>query len=186
MRRPNKHWTLFSQLSTLILLGSCLAGCGPQKAAPAAKTAPAKIEHPDESNIYRVVLTPKAEERLQISTVPVEMKAVPRTRTVGGEIAIPDGASVIVTAPVTGQLLRPSDTATLVPGQSVSAGQTIFQLRPLLSPEREVPTAAERVVMADAKATLVSSQIIADGDAKQAQAQIEAAQIALDRAKRFV
>jgi membrane fusion protein, heavy metal efflux system len=166
MRRPNKHWTLFSQLSTLILLGSCLAGCGPQKAAPAAKTAPAKIEHPDESNIYRVVLTPKAEERLQISTVPVEMKAVPRTRTVGGEIAIPDGASVIVTAPVTGQLLRPSDTATLVPGQSVSAGQTIF--------------------MANAKATLVSSQIIADGDAKQAQAQIEAAQIALDRAKRFV
>lgn len=131
------------------------------------------------------MLTPKAEERLQITTVPVEMKAVPRTRTVGGQILIPDGASVFVTAPVTGTL-HPADHGTPVAGQRVSAGQTLVHLTPLLSPEREVPTAAERVVMANATATLISSQITADGDVKQAGAQVEAAQIALVRARRLL
>jgi len=164
----------------------CLSGCGPQKAAPSAKTAPAKIEHPNEGDIYRIVLTAKAEQRLQIRTVPVERKAVPRTRTVGGEIAIPDGARVVVTAPVTGLLLNPPEDTTPLAGQKVTAGQMIFQLRPLLSPEREVPTAAERVAMANAKVFLVSARVTADGDVKQADAQVEAAQIALDRAQRLL
>ena len=78
-----------SRLIFGLILVWCLPGCEPQKASPAKKTAPAKIEHPDEGDIYRVVLTPKAEERLQISTVAVEKKSVPRTRTVGGEVVIP-------------------------------------------------------------------------------------------------
>jgi membrane fusion protein, heavy metal efflux system len=177
-------WTpmaLVSGFSTVVFL----SGCGPQKAAPSQKTAPAKIEHPKESDIYRIVLTAKAEERLQISTVPVELKAVPRTRTVGGEIAVPDGASVFVTAPVVGTL-QPAGDVIPIAGQQVSAGQTVFQLNPLLSPEREVPTAAERVAMANAKASLISSQITADGDVKQAEAQVVAANIALTRAKRLL
>ena len=132
------------------------------------------------------MLTARAEERLQISTVPVERQAVPRTRTVGGEVTIPDGASLIVTAPLTGQLLKPGDDATVTAGTSVDSGSTVFHLRPLLSPEREVPTAAERVAMANATASLVSSRIIADGDVKQTQAQVEAAQIALDRARKLL
>jgi RND family efflux transporter MFP subunit len=168
-----------------LILVWCLPGCGPQKADSGKKTAPAKIEHPNESDIYRIVLTPKAEERLQISTVPVETKSVPRTRTVGGLIAVPDGASVFVTAPVVGTL-QPAGSVTPTAGQSVTAGQAVFQLNPLLSPEREVPTAAERVAMANAKASLISSQITADGDVKQAEAQVEAAQIALTRAKRLL
>ena len=131
------------------------------------------------------MLTAKAEERLQISTVPVELKATPRTRTLGGIIALPDGASVFVTAPVVGMLLS-NGKATPLPGQSVTAGQTVFQLRPLLSPEREVPTAAERVAMANATASLITSQITADGEVMQAAAQVEAATIALDRAKRLL
>ena len=179
--RHSRIPSLVVGISVLILIG----GCGPQKAASTLKTAPAKIEHPEESDIFRVVLTPKAEERLQISTVPVELQAVPRTRTVGGEIAVPDGASVFVTAPVVGKLLLAGDSPPLA-GQSVTAGQTVFQLNPLLSPEREVPTAAERVAMANAKATLISSQITADGDVMQAEAQVEAARIALDRARRLL
>lgn len=174
-----------SQLTFGLILACCLPGCGPQKAVPAQKTAPAKIEHPDEGDAYRVVLTAKAEERLQISTAPVELKAVPRTRTLGGVVAIPDGASVFVTAPVAGTL-QPAGDSKPVAGQSVADGQTVFQLLPLLSPEREVPTAAERVAMANAKASLISSQITADGDVKQAEAQVEAAQIALTRAKRLL
>jgi cobalt-zinc-cadmium efflux system membrane fusion protein len=174
-----------SQLIFGLILAWYLPGCGPQPAAPTQKTAPAKIEHPKETDIYRIVLTPKAEERLQISTVSVELKAVPRTRTLGGEVTVPDGASVFVTAPVVGTLQLAGDKKP-VAGQKVSAGQPVFQLLPLLSPEREVPTAAERVAMANAKASLISSQITADGDVKQAEAQVEAAQIALVRAKRLL
>jgi multidrug efflux pump subunit AcrA (membrane-fusion protein) len=195
MRRPNSTRTpdrknpspgsLNTRLWSLLILVWCLPGCEPQKASPAKKTAPAKIEHPDESDIYRIVLTPKAEERLQISTAPVELKAVPRTRTVGGEVVVPDGASILVTAPVVGTL-KPAVGQTPVAGQYVTAGQVAFHLTPLLTPEREVPTAAERVAMANAQASLITAQITADGDTKQTQAQVEAAQIALNRAKRLL
>lgn len=167
-----------------LIFALCLPGCGSETAAP-AKTAPAKIEHAKESDIYRVVLTAKAEERLQISTVPVEKKTVPRTRTVGGQVAIPDGASLIVTAPWTGTLLSIEGQPARLAGTAVSAHDTVFQLLPLLSPEREVPTAAERVSMANATASLVSSRIIADGDTQQAAAQVEAAKIALARARKL-
>ena len=104
-----------SQLIFGLILVWCLPGCGPQK-ADSAKKAPAKIEHPKETDIYRVVLTPKAEQRLQISTVPVESKSMPRTRTVGGIVAIPDGANIIVTAPLTGTLLTVDDQPPVVAG----------------------------------------------------------------------
>lgn len=171
----------------LVPLAVCLfvfAGCG-TKDASTKKSAPVKVEYPNEGDISRIVLTPQAEQRLQVRTVLVEKQTMPQTRTVGGVIAVPDGASVIVTAPWTGALLNPAETATPIAGQQVHAGQIVFQLVPLLSPEREVPTAAERVVMANATAILVSSQIVADGDTKQAQAQVEAAQIALVRAKKL-
>jgi membrane fusion protein, heavy metal efflux system len=173
-----------SQLIYGLILVWCLPGCEPQK-ADSGKTAPAKIEHPKETDIYRIVLTPKAEQRLQISTVPVESKSMPRTRTVGGIVAIPDGASVIVTAPLTGTLFS-VENQPVIAGSSIASGSTVFHLRPLLSPEREVPTAAERVAMANAKATFVSARIVADGDTKQAQAQVEAAEIALARAKKLL
>lgn len=174
-------------LSTFsLILFWCLPGCSPQTAAPAKKTAPAKIEHSSEGDIHRVVLTAKAEERLQISTVAVEKKSVPRTRTVGGIITVPDGAALTVTAPLTGTLLLPDSEQQIVAGQTVTPGQAVFLLRPLLSPDREVPTAAERVAMANARASLVSSRIIAEGDVEQSQAQVAAAQIAFDRARRLV
>ncbi|MFT4559525.1 MAG: cobalt-zinc-cadmium efflux system membrane fusion protein, partial [Planctomycetaceae bacterium] len=105
--------------------------------------------------------------------------------TLGGIVTVPDGASVFVTAPVAGTLQQAGATKPIA-GQKVTAGQTVLQLLPLLSPEREVPTASERVAMANAKASLISSQITADGDVKQAEAQVEAAQIALVRAKRLL
>lgn len=178
-------WAPGTHFCALILLCT-LPGCGPQTAASSTKTTPAKIEHPDEGDIYRIVLTPKAEQRLQISTAPVEKRAVPRSRTVGGEVSIRDGASVLVTAPLTGTLLKSPDQTSSQAGRSVASGQAIFHLLPLLAPEREVPSAAERVAMANAKASLLSSQIIADGDVQQSQAQVEAAEIALSRAKRLL
>ena len=174
-------------IARLLMLSwvAIVGGCGGDKGSDTKKEAPAKLEHPDEGDIYRIVLTPKAEERLQISTVAVAEQVVPRTRTVAGSIVIPDGAAVLVTAPVVGTLLKPSETETPTAGKKVAANQTVFRLTPLLAPEREVPSAAERVSMANARASLVSSQIIAEGDVQQGEAQVEAAEIALARSKQL-
>lgn len=174
-------------VTLLLTLNLALTGCDNKSstAKKSEKKGPAKIEHPKEGNISQIVLTPKAEQRLQIKTVAVEKRKVPRTRTVGGVITIPDGASMFVTAPLTGTLLKASEASVPKAGEKVKAGQTLFHLLTLLSPEREVPTAAERAAMANAKASLVSSQIIADGDVKRSIVEVDAAEIVLNRAKQL-
>lgn len=68
----------------------------------------------------------------------------------------------------------------------MTANQPIFTLTPFLTPERYIPTPAERVQMANAQATLVSAQIAARGDMERAKAEVEGAQIALDRAEQLL
>ena len=174
------------RLAVGLILGSFLFGCEPQTKTATPKQKPAKIEpHPSEKDIYRIVLTPKAEERLQIRTVPVERRVVPRYRVVGGDVVVPDGQRIPVTAPLTGTLLQSEGTQAVSAGQNVEAGQPLFQLMPMLPPERAVPNAPERIQMANARATLVSARIAADGDVKQAAARVEAAEIAIARAKKL-
>lgn len=167
------------------LLACLLSGCT-ESTKNAPKAAPAKVEaHPDESDIYRITLTPKAVERLGITTAQVEKQSVQRQRTLAGEVTIPTGNAIIVSAPLPGTLHAPKGGRIPLPGSEVDAGQPIFSLVPLLSPERDVPTPAELVQMANAQASLVSAQIVAEGDVKQAQAEVDAARITLDRAEQL-
>ncbi len=70
---------LRGSIARLLMLSlAIVGGCGGDKGSDTKKEAPAKLQHPDEGDIYRIVLTPKAEERLQISTVVVAKQAVPR------------------------------------------------------------------------------------------------------------
>lgn len=163
------------------------AGCSKADKATAKAEKPSKVEaHPKEADIYRITLTPKAVERLQITTVPASMKSMPRTRSLGGDVMIPDGKRIPVSAPLTGKLLAAGDMPQVVAGQPVTANQILFKLTPMLPPQQEVPNAAERVQMANARATLVSAQIQADGDMNQAAAQVEGAKIAFTRAKQLL
>ena len=160
-------------------------GCQKQ-ASTSSKTAPAKLEaHPDERDIYRLTLTEKAESRLGIETVPITRKAVPRHRTVGGVLMLPDGASVGVTAPVSGTIRKNESSTVPLPGTKLAMGETVLVLDPLLTPERYVPTPAERVQMANAQVSLVTAQVAASGDVKRTEAEVEAAQIALNRAEQL-
>lgn len=176
-----------SRLSlSLALALTVVTGCNQGKDSK-PKEKPAKVEaHPSETDIYRIVLTAKAEERLQISTVPVERKSVPRHRSLGGDMVIPDGNRISVTAPLTGTLASIGSNSSVVAGQKVSENEALWTLSPILRPEQEVPTAAERVQMANARASLVSQQIQAAGDEKQAQATVDGAKIAFDRAKQLL
>jgi len=174
----------------LSLAGILLPGCdqSKQSSKPAAQNqAPAKIEaHPDESDIYRVTLTPQAVERLGITLATVEKRAVPRFRKVGGIAMVPPGESLIISAPVTGRVELAGSQELKRPGTDVAAGDPLLVLIPLLSPERDVPTPAERVQIANAMVMLKTAQITAAGDVERSRAEVEGAQIALNRAKQLL
>jgi cobalt-zinc-cadmium efflux system membrane fusion protein len=177
----------FRQPAGVLLMTIVVLGCDQSKDAEPKSESPARVTaHPSEVDIYRIVLTPKAEERLQISTAEVERQSIPRNRSVGGDIVVPDGNRIPVTAPLTGLLTSIGTDVVFVAGHKISANEPLLKLSPILRPEQEVPTAAERVQMANARASLVSQQIQAAGDEEQAQAQVDGAQIAFDRSRQLL
>lgn len=138
-----------------------------EKPAPAAKVDSVVKE----DDLNTVTLTEEAEKRIGIAIGAVERKPVRRVRVYGGEVAVPAGRAILVAAPLTGILKAPSSGAATV-GQTVRAGQTLFQLTPLLTP--------------DGRATLSASLAEADGQVNNAKTQLELNRIALDRAKRVL
>lgn len=150
------------------------AGC--YRSAPAAvtKAAPAaEVTDPvKEDKLTLVKLSEEAEKRLGIQTAEVKVLKLPRRRTYGGEVTLPVGATVIVSAPVAGKLLAPADGHVPRAGSAVEEKQPILTLSPLLSP-------AERI-------TLATQRAEAGGQIQQAQTQVEANEIALNRAERLV
>jgi RND family efflux transporter MFP subunit len=137
------------------------------KPPPAATVA--KVVKEDDLNT--VVLTEEAEKRIGLTTAPVEKKSVPRSRVYGGEVTVPVGRAIVVTAPLGGTLKAPAGGVPKA-GQAVKAGEPVLHLLPLLTP--------------DGRATLAASLVDADGQVSNAKTQVEAGRIALDRAKRVL
>jgi len=92
----------------------------------------------------------------------------------------------VVLAPINGTLKPAKTDRLLAVGEKVARGQPVFVLSPLLSPERDVLTPAERVAYAQAQMQLSQAQVDAEGQLNQAKVQVEAAQIALARAERLL
>ena len=141
---------------------------------------------PHESDLATITLTPEAETRLGITTVAAERRKVQQHRTFGGEIMIPSGKSIMISAPVAGVVKSTIEVPLPVPGTKVKTGDVVLSLVPILSPERDVPTPAEQVQMAGAKATIVAAQVIALGDVQRGKADVTATKITLDRAKKLL
>jgi RND family efflux transporter MFP subunit len=152
------------------LLGALgVAGCEPPKAAETPKAQPpAKVDKvAKEDQLGTIVLTPEAEQRLGITTAEAERKEVGRTRTYAGDVLVPPGRLISVTAPFIGTLLAPKEERMPTPGTEVRKGQPILSLLPLLSPE--------------ARATLATSRVDAEGQVEQAKKQLGVAKLNLDR-----
>lgn len=158
---------------TALLCVTSLVGCrrsptGEVKKAPTA----AKVEKvPGEADLTTIHLVEEAERSLRIATAKVERRPVPRLRTYGGEVIVPPGRAVTVSAPLSGIVLPPSEGKPPVPGARVSKGQEVLRLQPLLSPE--------------AQATLSTTRVEAQGQVDQAEKQLAQAKIQLDRAGRL-
>ncbi|MEZ6049425.1 MAG: efflux RND transporter periplasmic adaptor subunit [Planctomycetaceae bacterium] len=170
----------------LALIVVCMLGCAndKSKSSKADKHSPAKVEMlPKESNLANVTLTPEAFERLGVTTATAKIEPVSRTKTFGGEITIPPGEQAVIVAPVSGTIQLPERSSLPKPGTAVERGLQVIKFIPLLTPERFVPTAAERSQIVNAQASMISLQMTADGDIKLSIEEVNAARIALNRAQ---
>src|SRR5262249_56041050 len=86
----------------------------------------------------------------------------------GGEGGGGGGGGVVVAAPLGGILKAPEGGAPRA-GQAVKKGQVLFQFLPLLTPE--------------ARTTIATSRVDAEGQVKSAETTLDAARIALERAR---
>ena len=138
-----------------------------EQAKPSAPGVPATVAKPfKEDQVATVVLTAEADAKLAVRLAPVVRKPMPRTRVFGGEVMVPPGRSLIVSAPLAGTLK--AGTA-LAPGQVVKAGKPVLHLAPLLDPV--------------GRANLTASRVDAEGQVKTADEQLKLARITFDRAK---
>lgn len=128
----------------LLISLAWFSGCSASKAAQPKLAAPAKVENAvKEADLATIKLTPEAEKRLGIATVAIELRDVPRTLDVSGEIVTPQGQTMIVSAPMAGTL-QAAQNRTPAVGQAVQKGQMLFRLTPFLAPERDLRVQIER------------------------------------------
>ena len=156
-----------------VAVALCAGGCDDSAKTSSAKApAPASSSHPvKESELNVLTLTADAERRLDLKTAPVERKKVRRTRLFGGEVVVPPGRSVIVSAPVAGRVQPPRGASAPSAGAPVKKGQVVYSLLPLLTSE--------------ALTTLVTAGVDAEGQVKSAEVQLAAADVVLTRAKQL-
>jgi RND family efflux transporter MFP subunit len=111
-----------------------------------------------ESDLTTITLSPDAERRLGVKTVAVEERAVPPTRTFGGEVTAPPGQSFSLVAPVAGSVMTPAGAAIPQPGTRVTRGQPLLRLVPL-PPGNDLARGDEDVAVARAKADQMTSEL---------------------------
>ena len=129
-----------------LVVAFLMAGCSRSGPAPVAHESPATVEHPrTEAELSTVKLTAEAVKRLGIETVTVRTDSAPATRTLGAEIVVPAGRSVVVTAPVAGTL---TGDAAPRPGARVRRGQRLMTIAPLVPADRDQRIEAQRALSA--------------------------------------
>jgi RND family efflux transporter MFP subunit len=144
------------QTARTVAVAVLLTGCSRPGSEPAAHQPPARVEHPrTEAELSTVKLSPEAVERLGIETASVKTEAAAATRTLGGEIVVPEGRRVVVTAPVSGTLTGDSAPR---PGARVRRGETLMAIAPLAPAERDQRIDARRAVAASEAEELAARQ----------------------------
>ena len=128
------------------LVALLVVGCSGGRSPQVGHEAPATVEHPrTEAELSTIKLTADAVKRLGIETVTVRMDSAAATRTVGGEIVVPAGRSVVVTTPVAGTLTGAVGPR---PGVRVRRGERLMTIAPLVPAERDQRIEGQRAVSA--------------------------------------
>lgn len=182
--RPVKH-----AIATL-----CLAALVTACEKPVAKPTPAASVKPNvtEAQLNNVVLTPDAVRRLGIELGTIDSGDVRQTRTVGGEITVPPGQSLVVSAPVAGTILAPENGALPLAGSRVNAAQSLMRLvalppdRDILRSSQDLATVAARLRQVEQEAARIASlyadKLVALREHERAQADLAVAKAAFEAA----
>jgi RND family efflux transporter MFP subunit len=176
----------------LILVLLVIPACSRDQAATVAHEPPATVSQPKpEADLTTVKLSPEAITRLGIETAVAQIQDAAGTRTVGGDIVVPEGRRVQVTAPVAGTLSSEIVRA----GATVANGAPLFRLAPINPTERDQAGEARRgVESAEAEEQLARQrlqrleQLLKDGAAsmravEEARAQLQVATATLNAAR---
>ena len=139
MNRPGSLRLLAAAAALAVLLSCEKPPAATQKEKP---VPPVKVDNGGvkEADLATITLSPKAEERLGIQTATIEYGPALRSETLAGEVVIPPGQSLTVTAPVAGSV---DPAGRLVPGTNVAKGQALFRLLPLVPAQRDLKVSAE-------------------------------------------
>jgi len=177
----------------LLVVPIVIMSCG-QETNSAKKESPAKIDNPvKEDKLTTITLTPRAEERLGIETVPATYRHMPGFMELGGEIIAPPGMEIKVSAPLSGTVMRAKKGQSVHAGANVKEGQEIMRLL-LMPPVQELMGAQENVAVKQveydvARAKMArTEQMLKDGATsekalQEAQAQLATATAALNAAR---
>ena len=176
-------------LAVILLI---LPACSREQPASVAHDPPATVSQPKpEADLTTVKLSPEAIKRLGIETETAQVQDAAGTRTVGGDIVVPEGRRVQVTAPVAGTL----SSAIVRAGATVGDGAALFRLAPINPAERDQGAEARRAVeSAQAEEQLARQrlqrleQLLKDGATsmravEEARAQLEVATATLNAAR---
>jgi RND family efflux transporter MFP subunit len=180
-------------VATFVLSVPLAIACSSDRKAPAKAEAPAHVEAPrPEAELTTVKLSPEAVKRLGIETAIAKVDTAAATRSLGGEVAVPEGHMVTVTAPMAGTV---TVAAGVQPGARVARGARLVTLAPLSPSERDQSIEARRAVdaaQADADTARLRlqrlEQLLKDGAAsvrsvEEARGQLQVSEAALNAAK---
>jgi RND family efflux transporter MFP subunit len=139
---------LFSALPVIVAAIGC-RGAEETTKEPAAAVVDNRVTEPELTTIR---LSPRAEERIGIELGSIESKSVARTRQLGGELIVPPGSSVTVTAPKAATILAPEAGRIPAVGARVRKEQPLLRLV-VLPAEGDMARAREEVAVAEARLT---------------------------------
>jgi cobalt-zinc-cadmium efflux system membrane fusion protein len=127
------------------------AACTASDPPHAPTVAPVVVERPTpERELSLVRFSPATARRLGLARAEVEQSRVPAVRLAGGEVVVPPGRTLLVTAPVSGELRRSNKEVGIFPGALVRKGDVLLTLVPYAPVDRDVRARAEREVLASA------------------------------------
>ena len=124
-----------------------------------------------ESALNTVYIKDDAYRKLGIQVAPIKRQAMTDSKTYGAEIVVPSGGLISISAPITGKLI-PVDKKQLTPGAQVKTGQLLYRIQPIIT--------------ADARANLVNALADAESLVNVSKSQVEATDVALNRAKKLL
>lgn len=142
-----RHCSLLAMALPLCFLGT---GCRESTVtAVKMQPAPAKVANSGlkETDLATIILTEDAQRRLGIETVVAQEKPGGRSGTWAGEIVVPPGQSLVVSAPVAGTVV-PAEQSLPQVGTNLKRDQVLLQLTPLLAAERDLQVSVQAEVAA--------------------------------------